>query len=42
MVYLSVATGSHLMLEKKNYLSKGKSEGTSLLNQTWGTETDTR
>ena len=41
IVYLSVTTGSHLMLEKKNYLSKGKWEGTCLLNQTWGKETDT-
>ena len=29
------------MLERKNYLSKGKWEGTCLLNQTWGRETDT-
>ena len=29
------------MLEKKNYLSKVKWEGTCLLNQTWGKETDT-
>ena len=29
------------MLEKKNYLSKGKWEGTRLLNQTRGKETDT-
>ena len=40
MVYLSAKTGSHPMLGKKNYLSKGKWEGTSLLNQTWGKETD--
>ena len=40
MVNLSVKTGSHPMLEKKNYLSKGKWEGTCLLNQTWGKETD--
>ena len=41
IVYLSVTTGSHLMLAKKNYLSKGKWEGTRLLNQTRGKETDT-
>ena len=29
------------MLEKKNYFSKGKWEGTCLLNQTWRKETDT-
>ena len=37
----SVATGSRLMLEKNNYLWKGKWEGTCLLNQTWGKATDT-
>ena len=41
VVYLSVTNGSHLMLERKNCLSKGKWEGTCLLNQTWGKETDT-
>ena len=40
VVYLSVTTRSDLMLEKKNYLSKGKWEGTCLLNQTWRQETD--
>ena len=28
VIYLSVTTGSHLILEKENYLSKGKWEGT--------------
>ena len=40
MVYLSVKTGSYPMLEKKNYILKRKREGTCLLNQTWGKETD--
>ena len=38
---LSIKTGSHVMLEKNNNLSKGKSQGTCLLNQTWRKETDT-
>ena len=29
------------MLEKNNYFSKGKWEGTWQLNKTWGKETDT-
>ena len=38
---LSIKTGSHVILEKNNNLSKGKSQGTCLLNQTWRKETDT-
>ena len=34
VIYISVTIRSHLMLEKKNYLSKWQSEGTYLLNQT--------
>ena len=41
VVYLSVTTESHLMLEKNNYPSKGKREDASPLNQSWGKETDT-
>ena len=37
-VYLSVTTGSHIMLEKKSHVSKGKWKDTCLLNQTWGKE----
>ena len=37
-VELSVTVGSHRMLEKKKNLTKGKWEGSCLLNQVWGKE----
>ena len=41
-VDLSVTIGSHLILGKKNYLTKRNREGTWLLNQTLGKETHTQ